>query len=261
MRNCHYHVEETGQGEPLLLLHGFTGSTRSWDGVAPQLAQRYRVIRVDLPGHGKTEVSPDVLRYTMPSVGQDLAHLLVTHNAAPAHVLGYSMGGRLALFFALNFPQHVRTLIVESGSPGLATEAERAARRASDDALTARIERDGIEAFINEWEQLPLWTTQANLPAETKRHQRDIRLGSDPHGLALSLRGMGTGAQPSLWDMLPSLVPPTKFIAGDLDAKFVTIAREMHARVPQSKLHLVANAGHTTHLEQPQAFLDAVFNR
>ena len=255
-----YHVEDDGDrsAKPLLLLHGFTGSTRSWDGVAAHLSTRYRVIRVDLPGHGQTELPSSVARCSMTSVADDLAALLERMNASPAHVLGYSMGGRLALFLALAHPARVRNLIIESGSPGLATDDERAARRASDEALAERIERHGIDAFVDEWERLPLWRSQAHLPDAVKQHQRAIRLGTDPRGLALSLRGMSTGAQPSLWDALSSLQAPTLFIAGALDQKFVTIAQQMQARVHDGSLAVIADAGHTTHLEQPDEFMRAM---
>ncbi len=253
-----YHLEENGQGQPLLLLHGFTGSSRSWDDVASRLAQRYRIIRADLPGHGKTEFTTQGSRYTMSAVAQDLAQLLTACNAAPAHVLGYSMGGRLALFFALTYPSHVQRLIIESGSPGLAMEAERAERRTLDGALAERIERDGIDVFVNDWERLPIWASQSMLSGAMKQHQREIRLANNVHGLALSLRGMGTGTQPSLWDRLSELTQPTAFIAGELDSKFATIARDMHGRVPAAQLSIIPNAGHTTHLEQPDVFVAAV---
>ncbi len=258
INDLEYHIEEEGSGEPLLLLHGFTGSVRNWDDVAPQFAQRHRVIRVDLPGHGRTEFTPDPKRYLMSSTSQDLSRLLVALNASPAHVLGYSMGGRLALFFALNHANHVRSLIIESGSSGLATESERVARLASDAALAGRIECDGIEPFVDEWERLPLWAGQSHLPAAVKQRQRELRLRNDPRGLAMSLHGMGTGAQPSLWGELPNLRARTLFIAGEHDAKFVAIARAMQTRSPRARLEIIADAGHTTHIEQPEVFVEKV---
>ena len=112
--------------------------------------------------------------------------------------------------------------------------------------------------LVDEWERLPLWRTQSHLPDDVKQRQRAIRLGSYPRGLALNLLGMGTGAQPSLWDTLPTLQVPTLFIAGALDDKFVGIARVMQARVPDASLAVIADAGHTTHLERPTTFANAM---
>jgi 2-succinyl-6-hydroxy-2,4-cyclohexadiene-1-carboxylate synthase len=164
----------------------------------------------------------------------------------------------LALYTALNQPFVFKSLILESASPGLKTKDERAARRASDEKLAQMIERDGIEAFVNYWESLPLWDSQKNLAPEVRQQLRDQRLKNNPIGLANSLRGMGTGAQPSLWDKLPELNIPVLLIAGELDTKFVAIAQEMHSLLPNSRLVIVPNAGHTVHLEQPELYTQAI---
>jgi 2-succinyl-6-hydroxy-2,4-cyclohexadiene-1-carboxylate synthase len=258
-----YHVEIDEQvgdlkgRRPLsmLLLHGFTGSARSWDALVPDLTAARRVIRVDLPGHGQTAHTDDLARYTMPRVADDLARLLTSLNAAPADVCGYSMGARLALYLGAHHPDVVRALLIESGSPGLATEAERAVRITSDYALADRIERDGIAAFVREWEALPLWATQTGLPDAAKAAQRAIRLANRPSGLALSLRGMGTGAQPSLWDALADLRMPVHCLVGALDVKFCAIASDMRARNPAIAVEIVSGAGHAVHLEAPDRYV------
>lgn len=263
-----YHFTMSGEGKPLLLLHGFTGSKESWRGVMPALAKKHRVIAVDLPGHGQTIAPDDVTAYTMPVVAGQLARLIERVAGEPAHVLGYSMGGRLALYLVLAHPAWVSALTLESASPGLETEAERAARVASDEALAARIERDGIEAFVDEWEKLALFASQARLPAHARAELRAQRLRNHPRGLALSLRGMGTGAQPSLWgrlgelersDRSPTPNPSRReggvtLIAGEMDTKFVGINRRMQMLMPNARLSVVAGAGHTIHLEKPEAW-------
>jgi 2-succinyl-6-hydroxy-2,4-cyclohexadiene-1-carboxylate synthase len=254
-----YHVEideQVGdlkgrQPVSLLLLHGFTGSTRSWDALVPALTEHCRVIRVDLPGHGRTAHSDDLDRYTLPRAAADLEALLRTLDTVSAHVLGYSMGARLALYFGVHHPERVRSLLLESGSPGLATEPERAARIAADEALAQRIERVGIEAFVRDWEALALWRTQTDA---LKARQRPLRLANRPAGLALSLHGMGTGAQPSLWDALPALRIPTHCLVGAHDDKFVAIVDAMGARNLAIAITRVANAGHAVHLEAPLAW-------
>ncbi|GAB4575184.1 MAG: 2-succinyl-6-hydroxy-2,4-cyclohexadiene-1-carboxy late synthase [Anaerolineae bacterium] len=250
---CDYHVEIQGDGVPLVLLHGFTGSTENWHGQIERLSHHYTVIAIDLPGHGRTASPPDPERYRMAHVAADLHKLLTSLTAAPVNLLGYSMGGRLALYFALHYPDMVMSLVLESASPGLADAAAQAARRAQDEALARRIETEGIPAFVDYWENIPLFESQRRLPETVRAALRQQRLANNPVGLANSLRGMGTGVQPSLWDRLPELTRPALLMAGELDTKFVGIAREMHALLPQSQLIIVPDAGHTIHLEQPQA--------
>jgi 2-succinyl-6-hydroxy-2,4-cyclohexadiene-1-carboxylate synthase len=254
MNGLALHTVLFGAGRPLLLLHGFTGSAATWAGLAAQLAPQRQCIALDLIGHGKSGAPADPARYTMDHAVQDIAGLLDVLGISRVDLLGYSLGGRLALQFAVAAPGRVRALILESASPGLASPAERAARIAADDALAEVIERDGIEAFVAHWEALPLWASQAELPAELRARQRTQRLANRPQGLANSLRGMGTGRQRALWDMLPTLTIPTLLLAGALDAKFSAIAQQMAATLPRADLAIIAAAGHAIHLEQPEIF-------
>ena len=244
--------------DTLVLLHGFTGSGANWAEHAARLrAAGLRVLCPDLPGHGSN--LPDAFNdYTIESTAAQLASLLEREESGPVHLLGYSMGGRLALYFALHYPEKVRSLILESASPGLATAAERAARKISDDALADRIEREGIPAFVGFWESLPLWKSQNRLPAAARLWLHEQRLHNDASGLAESLRGMGTGVQPSLWERLGELAMPVILLAGAEDAKFAEIARQMAERIPQAQLAIIPDAGHTVHLEQSDAFQKVV---
>ena len=253
-----YAVEEVGTGEPLVLLHGFTGRAANWRPLLTRLAEQWRVIAIDLPGHGDSDAPAAVARYKMRYVAADLAALLTRRDAAPAHWLGYSMGGRLALYTAVTHPGVVRSLTLVSATAGLPNAAERQARRAADEALAARIERDGIAAFVAEWERQPLFAGVARLPNEARAALHDQRLANSPLGLANSLRGMGTGAQPPLWSRLATMAAPTLLIAGELDAKFVALNERLAATIPGARLRLMADAGHTVHLEQPEAFLAEV---
>lgn len=244
----------------LLLLHGFTGSGAQWAEQAARLrAAGLRVFCPDLPGHGKN-LPASLHDYTIEGAAAQLADLLEQEEYGPVHLLGYSMGGRLALYFALHYPDGVRSLILESASPGLATAQERAARQTSDDALAERIERDGIPAFVAYWESLPLWKSQERLPRAARQWLHEQRLRNDASGLARSLRQMGTGVQPSLWGRLGELAMPVLLLAGAEDAKFVEIARQMAARIPQAQLAIIPDAGHTIHLEQPAAFHTTIRN-
>ncbi|MFO7538270.1 MAG: 2-succinyl-6-hydroxy-2,4-cyclohexadiene-1-carboxylate synthase [Chloroflexota bacterium] len=249
-----YQVEWYGEKRPILFLHGFTGSCHNWRPHWPTFANQLQAIGVDLLGHGQTDSPPTPTRYQMPQAAADLAAIIDQIVTPPVHLLGYSMGGRLALYFACHYPHYVSKLILESASPGLKTEQERSERRLHDEALADFIEHQGIAAFVNRWQQLPLWESQKQLPASVRQALRRQRLSNHPTGLAHSLRGLGTGVQPSLWPHLSQVTTPTLLLCGELDAKFVAINREMAAAMPQARLEIISQAGHTVHLERPSAF-------
>lgn len=258
----HYQNYDQNQGDQpsLLLLHGFTGSTENWKPLIPHLTQAFKVVTVDLPGHGQTDAPADYVRYGMPTVAKDLVQLMADLGNDRFHLLGYSMGGRLALYLALHYPQQVSRLILESASPGLKTAAEQQQRRAFDTQLAQRIEQEGIEKFVDFWENISLWESQKQLTADQKSRLRQIRLRNNPAGLANSLRGMGTGQQPSLWGKLTSLHTPTLLITGEHDHKFCNIAADMQPHIPTCTHTTIPHAGHTVHLEQPADWLDTVQN-
>ncbi|HTK10167.1 MAG TPA: 2-succinyl-6-hydroxy-2,4-cyclohexadiene-1-carboxylate synthase [Ktedonobacteraceae bacterium] len=256
-------VEERGEAEgaqgTLVLLHGFTGSSASWDTLLNEVAgMGWHVIAPDMLGHGASNAPAEPERYSIEHCQSDLLALLQQLAVKPgeAILLGYSMGGRIALYSA--FSHYFRALILESASPGLADPQERALRRKNDRALAERIEREGVEAFINYWEKLPLFASQSNLPAEQWEAQRRKRLNNRAQGLANSLRGVGTGEQPALHERLADLNIPVLLLAGELDTKFCRIAQEMAAQLPQAELQIVPGAGHTIHLEQSKQFGQAV---
>jgi 2-succinyl-6-hydroxy-2,4-cyclohexadiene-1-carboxylate synthase len=234
---------------PAVVLHGFTGSGAAMAGVVQALrADGRRVIAPDLVGHGPPPAPTDPAAYSMDACVASVAGLL----DGPTHVVGYSMGGRVALSLAVAHPQWVATLALIGASPGLADEAARAERRAGDEALAATIEVDGIEAFVDHWEAQPLFATQASrLDAGARTAIRRARLAHDPAGLAGSLRGMGTGSMRPLHDQLHRLLLPVLLIAGADDAKYRQIAAEMAACLPDARVVVVPDAGHAAHLERP----------
>jgi 2-succinyl-6-hydroxy-2,4-cyclohexadiene-1-carboxylate synthase len=251
-------VEVEGEGPPLVLLHGFTGSGASWHKVAQELAPHYTVITIDALGHGKSSIPLDPIRYSMPYVASDFVAVLDALNINQALLLGYSMGGRMALHIATVAPQRLRGLILESASPGLRTNSERAARVQSDEQLAQLLETQGLENFVHYWEQLPLFESQQRLPVATRQTQHHQRLQNNPIGLANSLRGAGTGRQEPLWDKLKTLTIPTLLIAGQLDTKYFELAQEMLDLIPTSTLVGWKDCGHTVHLENSHTFAQAV---
>jgi len=223
----------------LVLLHGFTQTSAGWDGVARELAGRYRLLPPDL-GAGPWEAELDRLEALAPA----------------EHVLaGYSMGGRLALALALRRPERVRRLVLVSASPGLADPAERDARRAADAALAGRIEAIGAEAFAREWAAQGLFAGQ---PAEVAARAHEDRLRRSAGEHAAQLRGLGTGVMPPLWERLGELGMPVALVVGERDAKFRAIAERMAERLPDARVVVVPGAGHAVQLEAPAAVAAAI---
>jgi 2-succinyl-6-hydroxy-2,4-cyclohexadiene-1-carboxylate synthase len=243
-----------GEGHPFLLLHGFTGCKENWSFLVDLLSKNFMVIALDLIGHGSTQSPEDPDRYMFEPVCEDIDVLLEKLQIENVHLLGYSMGGRIALAFTILYPNRVTSLILESSSPGLKTEEERANRMESDKKLANDILQHGMTAFVDRWEEIPLFQSQRKLLPTKRTKIREQRLRNNPLGLANSLRGMGTGKQPSYWDKLSTLHIPAFFICGELDRKFCYIAEEMARRVRQSSICQVFQAGHAIHVEQPEFF-------
>lgn len=249
-----WEVRARGSGVPLLLLHGFTGRGSGWGRHAAAFAKTFRVIVVDLPGHGRTETPTDPARASVERTADDLAVILRRDGHAPAHVLGYSLGARIALRLAVAHPTTLRRLVLESPSAGPAAESERLARRAADEARAVRLERDGIEVFVDEWEREPVFASHAALPPARAAGTRAERLRNRPDGLAASLRGAGQGAMEPLHDRLATVQAPTLVIAGALDPAGRARAEGIAAGIPGARLEVVTSAGHTPHLETPATF-------
>lgn len=248
-----WEVRARGAGRPLLLLHGFTGRGTSWGAHAAAFAERSRVITVDLPGHGRSGTA-DPGRMTVERTADDLAAILRRLAAVPADVLGYSLGARIALRLAVAHPAAVARLVLESPSAGLETDRERRARRAADEALATRVERDGVEAFVAGWERSPVFATHAALVPAAAARQRSIRMRNDPRGLAASLRGAGQGTMEPLHDHLAGITAPTLVIAGALDVIGRPRAERVARGIPGARLVLIDGAGHTPHLERASVF-------
>jgi 2-succinyl-6-hydroxy-2,4-cyclohexadiene-1-carboxylate synthase len=213
----------------LVLLHGFTQTGASWNGVVRELAGRYNALAPDL------------------GVGPWEEELLRLERLAPERftLCGYSMGGRLALALALRIPARVERLVLISASPGLANDGERAARRSADAALADRIEAIGVESFARTWAAQPLFAGQTPEVAAAAHADRLRRSAAEHAG---QLRGLGTGVMPPLWNRLGELTMPVTAIVGERDTKFRATAERMGFPTV-----VVPGAGHAVHLEQPAA--------
>jgi 2-succinyl-6-hydroxy-2,4-cyclohexadiene-1-carboxylate synthase len=251
------HVERRGRGPALVQLHGFTGSSASLAGVARAFAQDYETLSVDLPGHGRSVGERGAVGRDFDDCLDDLVATLGSAGHDRAHWLGYSMGARLALGCAVRYPERVNSLVLVGARAGIEDPDERDARRRADDELAARIETHGVEAFVDEWLAQPLFASQRRLGPEFLAAERRARLGNDARELAASLRGLGPGTQPLLFESLPALQVPVLLVAGARDGRFIDLARDLSRRLPQAEVCVIEDAGHAVHLEQPEAFLRA----
>jgi 2-succinyl-6-hydroxy-2,4-cyclohexadiene-1-carboxylate synthase len=242
----------SGTGTPVTLLHGFTQNGRSWLEVISRMPEGWMWIVPDLRGHGETRTRPGA-PCNMDACTRDL-ELLWDHLGVPrTHLAGYSMGGRLALHVAARRPERVLSLLTIGAHAGLEEDA-REGRRRGDEALAERIEKDGLESFVNYWSALPLFAgLERRGPAFVAQVHAE-RLTNHVAGLACSLRGMGAGAMDPLWEDLARVPFPCTFVAGQLDHGYVSSARRLAATVPHGRVEVVPRAGHTVHQERPDAF-------
>jgi 2-succinyl-6-hydroxy-2,4-cyclohexadiene-1-carboxylate synthase len=232
----------------LVLLHGFTHTGRSWDGVARALHERYRPLSPDLRGHGSAGGATPV---TLEAVISDLDRLVAGRFA----LAGYSMGGRIALQYALARPARVRRLVLIGATAGIADPTERAARIAADQQLAHDIERTPIEEFAARWAQTPVLADQ---PPEVATRVHADRLRNTPQGLAQALRGLGAGVLPPLWHRLGELQIPVLLVVGERDEKFLKVAQAMADEIASALLEVIPGAGHAVHLERPEAVAAAI---
>lgn len=254
LKGVAYQYEVMGSGEPLLLLHGFTGSMETWRPFLSAWSESFQVITVDIVGHGKTESPEDVKCYDIKTVASHIIALLDYLQIEKANVLGYSMGGRLALTMACLYPNRIMSLVLENCTAGLQSEEERKERREKDEELACKIETNGIQSFVKKWENIPLFASQKQLSEEKQQFVREERLRNNPLGLANSLRGMGTGAQPSWWKELQKLTMPVLLLNGEWDEKFFHILKRMQNEFQNAKFVKIDGAGHAIHVEQPEKF-------
>lgn len=228
-----------------VFVSGFTQDGNAWNPVRRPLQ---RTLGYDETGLGAAPEEAD----SFADAAAQLAHLRAFHREAQrpsrATYVGYSQGGRLCLQLALDRPDVMDKLVLVSASPGIDDAAERAARVDADERLAQEIERDGVDAFIERWLAQPLFAT---LPRERSGIDERKLLNTVEH-LTYQLRVLGQGAQPSNWDRIDQLRMPVLLIAGELDTKYVDIARRMAEQIPDARVEVVPGAGHACHLEQPE---------
>lgn len=231
------------------------GTSRDWKRIVDALRRDFFCITVDLPGHGRSINLSNRTAYTMEGASNLVAHVLEETDVDRAHVVGYSMGGRIALYFARHRAGHCRSVVLESASPGLRSASERAARVDLDEARARRLETEEYAHFLEEWFRRPLFSTLGRHEGLLEQ-MIESRMGNSPHELARSLRSMGTGSQPSMWEDLEHVQVRALAVAGALDGKFVEIAEQMAVWMPNMRTAIISNAGHNIHAEYPSVFGD-----
>jgi 2-succinyl-6-hydroxy-2,4-cyclohexadiene-1-carboxylate synthase len=235
-----------GPGVPLVLVHGFLGSPDDWTEPARRWSAGRPCLRIELPGHGENRPEGRLdFAAAVAAVGA-----VIAQPGRPVDVIGYSMGGRLALGATLRDAGRVRRLVLISASPGLTTGCEQEARARADDRLAAQLEAGGLPRFVRDWYELPLFESLRARPA-LLRALEQRRGAGDASALAAALRGLTVGRQPSYWEKLPGLPVPVLWVAGERDPKYRDLLSRAAGLCPHGRLLIVPNAGHMPHLEHP----------
>ncbi|WP_242540988.1 2-succinyl-6-hydroxy-2,4-cyclohexadiene-1-carboxylate synthase [Phormidium pseudopriestleyi] len=252
----HYKIFRNPQNPVILFLHGFMGRGENFSEVIEKLSDKFCCVTVDLPGHGKTQILGGDECYQMSNTAQALIELLDELRISQCYLLGYSMGGRLALYLTMHFPERFEKVILESASPGLLSAEGRSQRRHRDAILAQQLETGNFYSFLSQWYQQPLFDSVRHHPNFDRLFQN--RLQNQPKPLAISLRQMGSGSQPSLWELLPSHPVPLLLLGGEWDNKFQEINHKITQVCPVAQLEIIPDSGHTIHWENPWAYFKSV---
>lgn len=254
----HYDVSGSTRNPVILFLHGFLGTGDDWHDVITDLSPYYHCISVDLPGHGQTKITADSTSCSIELCASGIIDLLGHLNIKYCYLVGYSMGGRIALRLALSYPNFFPKVILESTSPGLKSKTERMHRMLHDTHLAQELETKPLANFMNNWYQQKIFNSLSELSTFSKL--KKARLKQNGKQLAGALRAMSTGRQRPLWNKLRKIKLPILLITGELDFKFTEIMQEMCHLLPQAELQIVAKCGHNVHFEATDTFVKLIRN-
>lgn len=239
----------------MIFLHGFLGSLADWVPLCRRFSNMYQCLLLDLPGHGKTKASR-ASDYTISATAKSLITFLDSREIKRSVLLGYSMGGRLALYLAIHYPHYFERVILESASPGIQNKKDRLIRQKNDADLAAEMAQMRTEEFLQKWYEQPLFSYLRNHPKFNELLQQ--RMSNSSIYWSASLRGIGTGRQPSLWRKLKNLNMPILILAGEKDRKFRYIAFQMKELNPDFSISVAPRCGHVIHLEDEDRFCKEV---
>ena len=237
----------------LVLLHGFLGLPSAWDGLRARLPSDVAVLAPALAGHAG---APPAGSYE--EEVERLGDLVLKSGLEAPHLVGYSLGGRLALGLLARWPGHFSGATLLSARLALRSQAEREARVQADEALAERLLTGGLGAFLSAWDAQPLFASQAALPEAQLRAWREARGIHAPEAVVCGLRALSLGRMPDESAALSRFEGPVAVLAGALDPKFVALAPELAAALPRSTWSIVPGAGHNLPLEAPASVASAL---
>ena len=237
--------------KPLLFLHGFTGSAKSWDKIRNKL--KYPSLAIDIPGHGKNYFKDLSNSYTFDNWNEDFLSIINHQKSKKINLCGYSMGGRLAISFAVAHPERIESLILVSTTAGIKNNSKKKLRLNENLELSFRILKDYPE-FITYWENLDFFSIQKSRNRNGFKIQREIRLSQNPQQLSFALQNLGTGNMPNYWDKISKFNFPVLIICGDKDSKYCEISKDLKSNILNSHLEIIQNSGHAPHIDQQLMF-------
>ena len=243
-----------GNGTPVVYLHGFGGNGSDAEGWLHALSSPMNVISPDLPGHGETRIVQED-GYDVPGCVDALSIAVKDLGCERFVLMGYSMGGRVALEWATRFPETLAALVTIGATPGLAVEKDRYSRREWDGEMAHRVRTLGNVAFLEQWLSLPILSTRERIPEPWKSRDLERRSRSEMEGWAKSLEQAGTGSMEPLWERLSRISVPALLVAGEEDQKYLELADKMAEKMDDVQLGVIQGAGHAAHLEAPDAFV------
>ncbi len=230
--------EASGSGPAILLSHGYSATRRMWDGQHRALEDRYTVISWSMRGHGETESPDDPAKYSVELTVEDMRALLRHLGVERAIVGGLSLGGYASLGFYLAYPEIVRALVICDSGPGYRNAEARAAWNQRAHEREAELEARGLDA----------------LSGRSREMREAASFHGSAQGLAHAARGMLAQRDSRVIDGIPSITVPTLVIVGDQDQPFLAPCEYMAKKIPRARLEIIAGAGHSSNLDQPEAF-------
>lgn len=245
----------TQESIKLICLHGFLGAGTDFEVIVDHYPDHPTLIAPDFPDYSR----PPTHTFSWDRCLDTLGQLVASESADSACVLvGYSMGGRIALQYAVRHPEHLAGLVLIGTTPGLLHEDERSMRRHSDQTRAEQMMRQTLDEFLNGWFQQDLIQSQRTIPEPYQSRMRNTRYSNDKTALAQALISLGTGTMPSVWDQLTSIHVPSLLVTGAMDPKFHTVAEEMLQKLPNASHASLKDAGHACCFERPDAFANAL---
>ena len=237
---------------PILFLHGFTGSSNSWDAIFEKIY--HPTIAIDIPGHGRSLFNDIKCDYTYKDFRNELYLSLSKLNIKKLHICAYSMGSRLAVSFAQKFPKMIKSLIIESGSLGI-VDSMKKDERLSQDIKTAERIINSYDDFIDDWKKNPLFEKQKERSPVQYKIQNDIRKSHSAQHLAKSLISFSKGTMPAFEEAFSLFKFPIYFINGEDDTKYIKVARDMMKINKKSIQYIVEKANHNINIENNEMYL------